>query len=71
VEWIQEDMREFVRPNAFELVVNLWTSFGYFENDADDLRVLSNIFESVRPGGVFVVEKTEKTHGFSRGMNRQ
>ena len=56
VEWIQQDMREFVRPNAFELAVNLWTSFGYFENDADDLRVLSNIFESLRPGGVFVMD---------------
>lgn len=68
VEWIQQDMREFVRPNAFGLVVNLWTSFGYFENDADDLRVLSNIFESLRPGGVFVMDLIGKeiiARGFS------
>ena len=56
VEWVQQDMREFVRPNAFGLVVNLWTSFGYFENDADDLRVLSNIFKSLWPGGVLVMD---------------
>jgi SAM-dependent methyltransferase len=52
VEWIHQDMREFAKPNAFQLAVNLWSSFGYFENEADDLRVLSNIFESLRPGGV-------------------
>jgi SAM-dependent methyltransferase len=56
VEWIHQDMREFAKPNAFQLAVNLWSSFGYFENEADDLRVLSNIFESLRPGGVFVVD---------------
>ena len=56
VEWVQQDMRELVRPNAFGLVVNLWTSFRYFENEADDLRVLSNIFESLWPGGVLVMD---------------
>jgi SAM-dependent methyltransferase len=68
IEWIQRDMREFVRPNAFGLVVNLWTSFGYFENDADDLRILSNVFESLRPGGVFLIDLLGKeiiARGFS------
>jgi SAM-dependent methyltransferase len=32
VEWIHQDMREFAKPNAFQLAVNLWSSFGYFEN---------------------------------------
>jgi hypothetical protein len=27
--------------NAFQLAMNLWSSFGYFENEDDDLRVLS------------------------------
>jgi SAM-dependent methyltransferase len=56
IEWIKQDMREFARPNAFGLVVNLWTSFGYFEEDADDLKVLSNIFDSLQPGGVLVMD---------------
>ena len=68
VEWVQQDMREFVRPNAFGLVVNLWTSFRYFENEADDLRVLSNISESLRLGGIFVMDLFGKeliARGFS------
>ena len=56
VEWIHRNMREFVRPNTFRLIVNLWTSFGYFKNDTDDLRVLENVFESLQPGGVLVMD---------------
>ena len=31
VEWVQEDMRRFVRPESFDLAISLFTSFGYFE----------------------------------------
>ncbi|MBV9276310.1 MAG: class I SAM-dependent methyltransferase, partial [Verrucomicrobia bacterium] len=29
IEWVREDMRAFVRANGFDLVINLFTSFGY------------------------------------------
>jgi len=56
VEWIQADMRDFVRPQAFDLVLNMWTSFGYFDDPDDDLRVLRNIHRSLRPGGVCLID---------------
>jgi SAM-dependent methyltransferase len=56
VEFVESDMRDFVRPASFDLVVNLFTSFGYFDNPDDDRRVLRNIHESLRPGGAFVIE---------------
>jgi SAM-dependent methyltransferase len=37
-EFIRADMRSFVRQNAFDAVLNLYTSFGYFENRDDDER---------------------------------
>src|SRR5512132_403912 len=40
VEFVQSDMRAFVRADAFDLAVSFFTSFGYFEDPADDLRVL-------------------------------
>src|SRR5438128_2049859 len=40
IEFIEADMREFVRAGAFDLILNLFTSFGYFENTDDDLKVL-------------------------------
>ena len=30
IEWVQEDMRSFLRPEAFDLAISLFTSFGYF-----------------------------------------
>ncbi len=56
VEFVQADMREFQRPEAFDLAVNLFTSFGYFEDPDEDLRVLLNFHASLRPGGALVME---------------
>jgi SAM-dependent methyltransferase len=56
VELVERDMREFVRPSAFDLVVNLFTSFGYFSDAADELRVLRNVHDSLRPDGTFVID---------------
>ena len=56
VRFIEEDMRKFSRPGKFDLVINLFTSFGYFEHQEDDEAVLKNIFESLIPGGKVVME---------------
>jgi SAM-dependent methyltransferase len=60
VEWVERDMRDFVEPEAFDLVVNLFTSFGYFDSKDDDLVVLRNIHRSLRPGGVLVMDLATK-----------
>ncbi|HSR30524.1 MAG TPA: class I SAM-dependent methyltransferase [Anaerolineae bacterium] len=60
VEWIQADMRDFVRPDAFDGAINLFTSFGYFEDPAEDHRVVQNIFRSLRPGGTLIMEMMGK-----------
>jgi len=56
VETVAADMREFRRPGAFDAVLSMWTSFGYFEDDADHRRVLRNIFDSLAPGGWLVLD---------------
>jgi SAM-dependent methyltransferase len=60
VEWIQQDMREFVRPEAFGLAINIFTSFGYFDEEEDDMKVLANIHASLKPGGILVMELMSK-----------
>ncbi len=60
VEWVQEDMRRFLRPASFDLACNIFTSFGYFENEADDLQVLRNVAASLKDSGVFVMEMMGK-----------
>jgi SAM-dependent methyltransferase len=56
VEWVQADMREFRRPAAYDLALSLFTSFGYFAAPEDDLLVLGNVRQSLRPGGVLVMD---------------
>jgi SAM-dependent methyltransferase len=56
IEWVHQDMRDFVRPNFFSLAINMFTSFGYFDDKRDDLLVLKNIHASLKPGGAFLIE---------------
>jgi SAM-dependent methyltransferase len=56
VEFVTGDMRDFLRPDAFDLVLSMLTSFGYFDDDDENLAVARNIFESLKPGGVFVFD---------------
>lgn len=56
VEWVQEDMYAFSRPGAFDLALNLYTSFGYALDAQADQRALRQIHASLRPGGALVME---------------
>jgi SAM-dependent methyltransferase len=60
VEWVEQDMREFRRPRAFDAILNLFTSFGYFDAAADNERVIENIYASLKPAGVFVLDHLGK-----------
>ena len=62
VEWVLDDMRHFERPASFHLACNLFTSFGYFEREEDNLRVLGNIRRSLREGGALVMDMVGKEH---------
>jgi SAM-dependent methyltransferase len=60
IELIKEDMRSFVRPATFDLACNLFTSFGYFKEEQENLRVLRNIHQSLKETGVLVIEVVGK-----------
>ncbi len=60
IEWVQMDMRDFVRPEAFNLVISMFTSFGYFDKKREDLEVLAQILASLMPGGVCLIEVVGK-----------
>lgn len=58
-EFIQEDMRTFCRPDTFNAAINMFTSFSYFDDPEEDCKVVMNVYQSLKPGGVFLLE----THG--------
>ena len=60
LELVREDMRSFRRDESYDGVINLFTSFGYFEDPGDDQRVVENIFASLRPGGVLLMQLMSK-----------
>jgi SAM-dependent methyltransferase len=60
IEWVRQDMRDFVRPEAFDLALSMFTSFGYFDDKDEDAVVLHNIFQGLRLGGVLVMELAGK-----------
>ncbi len=46
----------------FDAIFNLFTSFGYFENDADNLKTLASIRESLSEYGFGVIDFMNSTH---------
>jgi SAM-dependent methyltransferase len=50
------DMREVFRSNYYDLVLNLFSSFGYFDKERDNLRCIIAIAMSLKPGGIFVFD---------------
>lgn len=60
IEFVRADMREFRREAAYDAVLNLYTSFGYFEDRTDDERVARNFYESLRPDGWLAMSLTSK-----------
>jgi 2-polyprenyl-3-methyl-5-hydroxy-6-metoxy-1,4-benzoquinol methylase len=60
IEWVQQDMRDFVRKGAYDLVLSMFTSFGYFDNKQEDFLVLQNMFTSLKSGGVCLIDVVGK-----------
>lgn len=56
VELVHDDMRRFSRTGAFDAVLSMATSFGYFADPEDDRRTLVNVLRSLRPGGGLLME---------------
>ncbi len=50
------DMREIFRSNYFDIVMNLFSSFGYFEKEHDNYRCINANSIALKPGGIFVFD---------------
>ncbi|MEJ5188131.1 class I SAM-dependent methyltransferase [Treponema sp. J25] len=60
LELVRQDVRLFQRPDRFDGVVNLYTSFGYFDDPEDDMLVVQNAYDSLKKGGRYILETLSK-----------
>lgn len=50
------DMRQVYKPAYFGFVLNLFTSFGYFNNETENVVALAATAKSLKPGGKLVID---------------
>lgn len=51
-----QDMRNLKHKSEFDIVVNLFTSFGYFKNDSDNVKVIRSVARALKRGGHFLLD---------------
>jgi SAM-dependent methyltransferase len=51
--FIHLDMRAEYPEAPYDLVVNFFTSFGYFDDEAENQLVFKRVFDALKPGGYF------------------
>jgi SAM-dependent methyltransferase len=56
VRWISADMRQPIAGETFEVVLNLFTSLGYFADEGDDRKVVRAAAAMLAPEGRFILE---------------
>lgn len=50
------DMRHFLKKNHFDIILNIFTSFGYFDDEKEDLKVLKAVNSGLKKKGIFVLD---------------
>lgn len=56
VSWLHGDMRQVPLVEPFDAVVNLFTSFGYFDEDEENACVIDEIARLLKPSGRYVID---------------
>lgn len=56
LEFYIQDMRKPARINYYHFVLNLFTSFGYFDDLRDNVRVIKSVKSGLKPNGKFVID---------------
>lgn len=62
IEFVRSDMREIDFTDRFDLVLQLFTSFGYFEDRSDDALVLQRVRGAIRDGGYYALDLINEQH---------
>ena len=50
------DMRENYQENSFDVVTNLFTSFGYFEDNKDEQKAINEMANNLKKEGILIID---------------
>ncbi|MEZ5471211.1 MAG: methyltransferase domain-containing protein [Marinicella sp.] len=53
---VHSDLLDFQPKQKFDLITNLFTSFGYYPNPADNQKVLDNAYQWLNLGGSLIID---------------
>lgn len=56
LSFFEHDMRKPFRIHYFDIILNLFTSFGYFDKEEDNLIALKNVWNGLKPDGIFILD---------------
>ena len=56
LQFVAHDMLEVYQENHFDIVTNLFTSFGYFEKDEDEQKAINAMVSNLKVGGVLIID---------------
>jgi SAM-dependent methyltransferase len=55
VEFVKNDMRHLPFENEFDVAINMFYSFGFFESDEENVQVLRRFYAALKSGGRFLM----------------
>lgn len=67
----QGDMREIPYNEEFDAIINMFTAFGFFDRESEDLKVLEGIYRALRPGGQFLMDVINREYALSDLIHRR
>ncbi len=56
IETIHSDMRDIPFTDEFDAVINMFTAFGYFDSEDEDVRVLQAVTNALKDGGKLLLD---------------
>jgi SAM-dependent methyltransferase len=62
LRFLIKDMRYFNFKGSFDIALNIFTSFGYFDNDDENFSVIENAKKSLKTNGYFIFDFLNKDY---------
>jgi 2-polyprenyl-3-methyl-5-hydroxy-6-metoxy-1,4-benzoquinol methylase len=68
IELERRDMRDIQHAEEFDAVINLFTAFGFFNCEEDDLKVLKGVARALKPDGQFIIDTINRDYVIHSGQ---